>query len=94
MSTRLRDKQNIFGLPDLSPNNAADAEMGNTLAAAALNIATDVVAKGGAVTIENPATSYPWHLPGLLALVSAGWVPRKLNPCMFGGPWQKPTTLL
>ena len=91
----LRDAQNLTGKPGLNPADQEKVDLGNFFAEISYVLAQLCLRHGVHWSIENPAGSYLWKLPGMTALCKFDTVARfELDMCRFGSPHMKPTAIL
>ena len=91
----LRDYDHLWGLPGLSRNDRQKVFTGNQLLRFTIRLLTLCEQFGIPYALENPYSSYAWHLPPLARFI------RKFQPyvvhldfCQFGECWKKPTTVM
>ena len=87
-----RSKQHPIGLPRLTETEKARVKDGNRTARATADIAALALSQGLPVAIENPATSYFWHMSEMQPILACG-VKINLHMCAFGASWRKHTTV-
>ena len=91
----LRDYDHLWGLPGLSRNDRQKVFTGNQLLRFTIRLLTLCEQFGIPYALENPYSSYAWHMPPLARFI------RKFQPyvvhldfCQFGECWKKPTTVM
>eukprot|EP00434_Breviolum_minutum_P016854 symbB.v1.2.014869.t1/scaffold1098.1/size138148/1 len=91
----LRDYDHLWGLPALSRNDRQKVFTGNQLLRFTIRLLTLCERFGIPYALENPYSSYAWHMPPLARFI------RKFQPyvvhldfCQFGECWKKPTTVM
>ena len=91
----LRDYDHLWGLPALSRNDRQKVFTGNQLLRFTIRLLTLCEQFGIPYALENPYSSYAWHMPPLARFI------RKFQPyvvhldfCQFGECWKKPTTVM
>ena len=91
----LRDPPNIMGKSGLSRQDQDKVNQGNMFAEISAVLAQLCHRRGVPWSIENPAGSYLWQVPDMIALSQLDGVQRfELDMCRFGSPHMKPTALL
>ena len=89
----IRSRAYPLGLDGLNHVEQLRVQTGNQLAMASIRI-IDLCDKHGLPCIlENPATSYLWHLPQLQPHIKNGRI-VKFHQCAFKAPWRKHTQTL
>eukprot|EP00435_Cladocopium_sp_Y103_P055182 s631_g18.t1 len=91
----LRDRKHLWGHPGLSLRDHEKVQMGNKFLELTTQLAQLCHSHGIPWSVENPATSFLWHMPPMLALMALprfSWI--QLDMCRFGAPHKKPTALL
>ena len=99
---RLRSRTELWGLPNVSPDEAARVSAGNILYQAAARIFQLCLALGVSMVLEHPAEPIwqpdapsSWHLPEMVALRGRPNVSFvQIDQCAFGQEARKPTALL
>jgi len=93
---RLRSGEHVWGLPSL-PAGGADSEKvkwGNHFAKLTISLCVLCCQCVVPWSIENPALSYAWLLPPMIALLQRRHVSSQVvEYCRFGTPWRKSTKL-
>ena len=91
----LRDYDHLWGLPGLGRNDRQKVFTGNQLLRFTIRLLTLCEQFGIPYALENPYSSYAWHMPPLARFI------RKFQPyvvhldfCQFGECWKKPTTVM
>ena len=78
------------GLPDLSPKASQQVHDGNLLADATARLLRECIARGLAVTLENPQTSLLWKYPPIAKLISQHQLDLvNFHMCQYGTTWKK-----
>ena len=91
----LRDHDNINGFPWLSLHDRHKVWHGNELLRFTIRIMTLCEQFRIPYALENPYSSYMWHMPGNKRFI-AKYLPyvETLDFCQYGGMYKKPTTIL
>jgi hypothetical protein len=91
--SRLRSDAYVWGLPELvNPPDILAVEVGNRLARFSISVLNTCRVHAIPCTVENPAGSRLWLLPGFKLLARhARWREIITHYCMWGKPWKKPT---
>ena len=65
-------------------------KIGNAVARITIKRMLQVMARGGAILVENPLLSFFWWLPEVLTIIGMpGMVLVRMDDCMFGEPYRK-----
>ena len=91
----LRDYDHLWGFPTLSRSDSQKVSTGNQLLRFTIRLLTLCEKFGIPYALENPYSSYAWHMPPLAHFI------RKFQPfvehldfCQYGECWKKPTTVM
>ena len=91
----IRTQQYPMGLAEVSAVDKEKIRIGNILARVSASLFDLAVQMQIPVALENPWTSWLWHMPGIRRLIN---MPRvlldKFDFCEYGMPWRKRTGLM
>ena len=91
----VRSHDYIYGLPNLSPINQQKVDNANRCYQLAAKVAQALNKKQRPWIIENPHSSFMWHIPEIRDLFRLRGVRYVvIDQCMFGADWRKRTGLL
>ena len=88
----LRDRDNIFGFPDLTPAQHAKVRFGNDLCYVCCRLIESCRTYRVPIGLENPDRSFLWLVPRLVKLLKHAEVART-DFCQHGARWRKRTQL-
>ena len=92
-SSKIRSHEVPWGLEGLGEKQQIAVEIGNSLARATLTIVAACLATKTPAIVENPRSSRLFALPEIKKL-QENCITAKVDQCLFGTKWKKPTTLL
>eukprot|EP00438_Fugacium_kawagutii_P026489 Skav202800 [mRNA] locus=scaffold326:784635:785384:+ [translate_table: standard] len=91
----LRDKEHLWGLPDLSHGNQCKLRDGNQLFKFTMDILRLAYEYNIPTVLENPFSSMAWMMPPMVKYLSLPGVHTcDLDFCQYNERWQKPTRLV
>ena len=91
---RIRSHEFPTGLPNLTAENYAKAQRGNTFAYHCSLVAQACDVAGVPWMIEDPASSYFWMQPCIQALMRCNFAADStFDYCQYGAPWRKTTRI-
>ena len=88
-----RDKDHIYGIPNLSDADKLRVAFGNQTMLVSVDIIRICRALKIPCCLENPSTSYAWLAPPLAQLVTQGHTSIS-DFCQYGKPWRKRTCVV
>ena len=91
----LRDANNLYGFPGLATSARQAVTLGNVLMKFSAQILRRCAAMHIPAFLENPATSFLWIMPPILAVSSTSTaISSAYDACQYGAPWRKRTGIL
>ena len=91
----LRSDDHPLGRPDLKPHDLVKVQIGNKCAQVTVSLAYTALLHGIPGSIENPATSRLFRMPGIMRFMKHKYVKDiNLDFCCYGTPWRKRTKLV